>query len=72
MSLAERLSTLEDYESIREASPIGERRRKLSFNPVPMKWVPPEDQPPPVPAFEVSAKKRIGLYSTFHNSRCII
>jgi hypothetical protein len=60
MSLAERLSALEDYESIREPSPAGDRRRKLSFNPIPRDWVPPEDNPPPVPAFEVSQAKRIG------------
>jgi hypothetical protein len=62
MSLAERLSALEDYESIREPSPVGERRRKLSFNPIPSGWVPPEEIPPPVPAFEVSQVKRIGAY----------
>jgi hypothetical protein len=52
---------MEDYESIREASPAGERRRKLSFNPVPAKWVPPEETPAPVPAFEVSAARRISM-----------
>ena len=60
MSLAERLSALEDYESIRDPSPAGDRRRKLSFNPIPRDWVPPEDNPPPVPAFEVSQARRIG------------
>jgi hypothetical protein len=61
MSLAERLSAIEDYESIREPSPAGERRRKLSFNPIPAEWVPPEEMSPPVGAFEVSEGKRIGI-----------
>ncbi|KAF2666438.1 MFS general substrate transporter [Microthyrium microscopicum] len=60
MSLAERLSTLEDYEWSRDPSPAAQdRRRKLSFNPVPARWVPPKDEPPPVAAFEVSSTKRI-------------
>jgi hypothetical protein len=69
MSLFERLSAMEDYESIREASPAaGERRRKLSFNPVPAKFLPPlEDAPPPVPAFEVSPAKRIGMHASVLN-----
>jgi hypothetical protein len=61
MSLAERLSALEDYESIRELSPGpgSDRRRKLSYNPLPAAWVPPQETPEPVGAFEVSSAKRL-------------
>jgi hypothetical protein len=56
MSLAERLSSMEDYESIREPSPSSEQgKRKLSFNPIGSTEVHEE----PVGAFEVSKTKRI-------------
>lgn len=59
MSLAERLSSMEEYESIREPSPSSEQgKRKLSFNPI-GEWVPPEAHEKPVGAFEVSKTKRI-------------
>jgi len=59
MSLAERLSTMEEYDSPwRELSPAGSQRRKLSFNPVD-NWVPPVAEEEPVGAFEVSKTKRI-------------
>jgi hypothetical protein len=61
MSLAERLSALEDYESFRELSPGPDRRRKLSYNPLPAAWVPPTEQPPPVAAFEVTSTRRLGI-----------
>jgi hypothetical protein len=60
MSLAERLSAMEDYDSLRELSPAGGRRRKLSFSPAPAAWLPPEETPEPIGAFEVPATKRIG------------
>jgi hypothetical protein len=67
MSLAERLSALEDYEHLRDPSPVGSQRRKLSFNPIPRRWAPPEENPPPIPAFEVSQAKRIGTNcGSFH------
>jgi hypothetical protein len=50
---------MEDYLSVREASPNGEQRnRKLSFNPID-DWVPPVSHDEPVGAFEVSKTKRI-------------
>ncbi|KAF2421249.1 MFS general substrate transporter [Tothia fuscella] len=59
MSLAERLSSMEEYEpSWREASPAGSDRRKMSFNPV-GEWLPPAALEEPVGAFEVSKTKRI-------------
>ncbi|KAE9981834.1 hypothetical protein EG327_006090 [Venturia inaequalis] len=59
MSLAERVSTMEEYDSPwRELSPAGSQRRKLSFNPV-GSWLPEEVLEEPVGAFEVSKTKRI-------------
>ncbi|KAF2093762.1 MFS general substrate transporter [Rhizodiscina lignyota] len=61
MSLAERLSTLEDYDRLSRRSsmsPAGSQRRKLSFNPVDT-WVPEHTAEVPVGAFEVSKTKRI-------------
>lgn len=59
MSLAERVSTMEEYDSPwRELSPAGSQRRKLSFNPV-GSWLPDEVLEEPVGAFEVSKTKRI-------------
>ena len=60
MSLAERLSVMEEYESLRDPSPVGAARRKMSFNPLPAKWVPLEENAQPVGAFEVSSTKRTG------------
>lgn len=62
MSLAERVSSLEDYDrwSRRSSmSPAGSQRRKLSFNPV-QTLVPEHKAEVPVGAFEVSKAKRIG------------
>jgi len=59
MSLAERLSSMEEYEGSRELSPIGEGRiRKLSFNPI-GEWVPEVTREEPIGAFEVPKSKRI-------------
>jgi hypothetical protein len=63
MSLAERLSVMEEYECLRDPSPAGASRRKMSFNPLPAKWVPPEENVQPVGAFEVSSTKRIGMFT---------
>ncbi|KAF2469001.1 MFS general substrate transporter [Lindgomyces ingoldianus] len=58
MSLAERLSTMEEYEPwSREQSPDS-RHRKMSFNPV-GSWVPPTAHEEPVGAFEVPKWKRV-------------
>jgi hypothetical protein len=63
MSLAERVSVMEEYESLlspmRDRSPAGSQRRKMSFNPVDG-WTPPHILDEPVGAFEVSRVKRIG------------
>jgi hypothetical protein len=73
MSLAERVSALEDWDFSRDASPAAqERRRKLSYNPLPAAWVNPEDNKPNVPAFEVSQTKRLGMFydgARFSNCR---
>jgi hypothetical protein len=61
MSLAERLSVMEEYESLRDPSPAGSGRRKMSFNPLPAKWVPPGVHEHPVGAFEVSSTRRTGM-----------
>ncbi|KAF2841045.1 MFS general substrate transporter [Patellaria atrata CBS 101060] len=58
MSLAERVSTLEEYDRWRDLSPNGGQNRKLSFNPV-NTWLPPMNEENPVAAFEVSKAKRI-------------
>ncbi|KAF2458418.1 major facilitator superfamily domain-containing protein [Lineolata rhizophorae] len=58
MSLAERVSSMEEYDRWRDLSPTGGQRRKLSFNPVGT-WVPPAAHEEPVGAFEVSPAKRI-------------
>ncbi|KAF2755003.1 MFS general substrate transporter [Pseudovirgaria hyperparasitica] len=60
MSLAERVSVLEEYEPSwsREQSPNRMPGRKLSFNPV-GEWVPLAAHEEPVGAFEVSKTKRI-------------
>lgn len=71
MSLAERLGTLENYEDFaRELSPGPglDRRRKLSYNPLPAKWVAPEEAPPPIAAFEVSTTRRLGTELKLHAS----
>jgi hypothetical protein len=68
MSLAERLGALEDYESLRELSPGPDRRRKLSYNPLPAKWQPPQENKPPVAAYEVSAAKRLSKLQTHEKS----
>jgi hypothetical protein len=63
MSLAERVSALEDWDFSRDSSPAAtDRRRKLSYNPLPAAWVHPEDNKPPVPAFEVSPAKRLSMF----------
>jgi hypothetical protein len=63
MSLAERLSSMEEYEnSWRDPSPAGSQRRKLSFNPV-GEWLPPVVLEEPLGAFEVSKTKRIRKWS---------
>ncbi|KAK3076119.1 hypothetical protein LTS18_013863, partial [Coniosporium uncinatum] len=58
MSLAERVTPMEEYDRWRDLSPTGSQRRKLSFNPVGT-WVPPAASEEPVGAFEVSTTKRI-------------
>jgi hypothetical protein len=59
MSLAERLSVMEEYESLlRDRSTAGSQRRKMSFNPVEA-WTPPHVLEEPVGAFEVPKTKRI-------------
>jgi hypothetical protein len=59
MSLAERVSNMEHYDSPwRELSPAGSDRRKLSFNPV-GEWLPPAALEEPIGAFEVPKSKRI-------------
>jgi hypothetical protein len=64
MSLAERVSAMEGYDSPwRELSPTGSQRRKLSFNPI-GSWLPETALEEPVGAFEVSKTKRIGKWST--------
>ena len=58
MSLAERVTSLETYESPRGLSPAGVRDGKLSFNPVGTRD-PPMAHKEPVAAFEVSKIKRL-------------
>lgn len=59
MAMYERRGSIESFARSRTASPTGSERRKLSFNPL-AEWDPPAaEQPPPVPAFEVSKGKRI-------------
>jgi hypothetical protein len=59
MSLAERVSNMEEYDSPwRGNSPAGSDRRKLSFNPV-GEWLPPATLEEPIGAFEVPKTKRM-------------
>ncbi|KAF1990212.1 MFS general substrate transporter [Aulographum hederae CBS 113979] len=57
MSLAERVSSMEEFDRWRDLSPTGSQRRKLSFNPVGT-WVPPAANEEPVGAFEVGKVRR--------------
>ena len=69
MSLAERVSVMEEYESLlRDRSPAGSQRRKMSFNPVDG-WTPPHVLDEPVGAFEVPKMKRVCMFCYFHLSQ---
>jgi hypothetical protein len=59
MSLAERLGVMEEYENLlRDRSPVGSQRRKMSFNPIDA-WTPPHVLEEPVGAFEVPKMRRV-------------
>lgn len=54
---------MEEYESLlRDRSPAGSQRRKMSFNPVDG-WTPPSVLDEPVGAFEVPKTKRVCMFA---------